>query len=253
MTSEPLLSLVIPAYNEAENLRRGVLQQVAGYLDAQSYASEVLVADDGSEDDTAALVEAFVREHSSFSLLRGEHQGKALAVQRGVLSAQGRHVLFADLDLATPLTYIEPFLALLEEGWDVVIASREAKGASRLKSPLHRRLMTKGFSILVRLLLLPGIHDSQCGFKGFRREVARDIFATLRVFQPTPGEVIGPRVTAFDVELLLLARRKGYRIKEVPVVWQHIETRRVSLLLESYRMFREVLSVWWNDRRGAYK
>lgn len=252
MTSQPLLSLVIPAYNEAESLRRGVLQQVADYLDGQSYASEVLVVDDGSEDETAALVEEFAREHPPFSLLRGEHQGKALTVQRGVLSARGHHILFADLDLATPLTYIEPFLALLEEGWDVVIASREAKGASRLKSPFHRRLMAKGFSTLVRLLLLPDIHDSQCGFKGFRREVARDIFAGLRVFQAGPGEVIGPRVTAFDVELLLLARRRGYRIKEVPVVWQHVETRRVNPLLDSYRMFREVLTVWWNDRRGVY-
>ena len=252
MTSQPLLSLVIPAYNEAESLRRGVLQQVADYLDSQSYASEVLVVDDGSEDETAALIEEFAREHPSFSLLRGEHQGKALTVQRGVLSAQGRHILFADLDLATPLTYIEPFLALLEEKWDVVIASRKVKGASRLKSPFHRRLMAKGFSTLVRLLLLPGIHDSQCGFKGFRREAARDIFTSLRVFQAGPGEVIGPRVTAFDVELLLLARRRGYRIKEVPVVWQHVETKRVNPLLDSYRMFREVLTVWWNDRRGAY-
>jgi dolichyl-phosphate beta-glucosyltransferase len=252
MTSEPLLSLVIPAYNEAENLRGGILQQVADYLRGQGYASEVLIVDDGSEDETASLAEEFASGHPSFSLLRGEHQGKALTVQRGMLAARGRYILFADLDLSTPLTYIEPFLAVLDQGWDIVIASRDAKGGARLGAPLQRRLMAKVFSLLVRLLLLPGIHDSQCGFKAFRREVGQDLFNSLRVFQPQPGQVKGPRVTAFDVELLLLARRKGYTIKEVPVLWHHIETKRVNPVLDSYRMFREVLTVWWNDRRGIY-
>ncbi|MDP2947942.1 MAG: glycosyltransferase [Chloroflexota bacterium] len=252
MTAEPRLSLVIPAYNETENLGGGVLQQVADYLGGQSYPSEVLIADDGSEDETACLVEEFARQHPSFSLLRGEHQGKALTVRRGVLAARGRYVLFADLDLSTPLTYVEPFLALLDEGWDIVIASREARGGARLGAPLLRRLMARGFSLLVRSLLLPGIHDSQCGFKAFRREVGQDLFSSLRVFQPEAGVVRGPRVTAFDVELLLLAHKKGYTIKEVPVLWHHRETRRVNPLLDSSRMFREVLTIWWNNRRGVY-
>ena len=252
MSSEPLLSLVIPAYNEAENLRGGVLRQVADYLSGQAYASEVLIVDDGSEDQTASLAEEFASGHPSFSLLRGEHRGKALTVQRGMLAARGRYVLFADLDLSTPLTYIEPFLALLGEGWDIVIASRDAKGGARLGAPLQRRLMAKVFSLLVRLMLLHGIHDSQCGFKAFRREVSQDLFNSLRVFEPRPGQVKGPRVTAFDVELLLLARRKGYTIKEVPVLWRHAETKRVNPFLDSYRMFREVLTIWWNDRRGLY-
>ena len=252
MISEPLLSLVIPAYNEEENLRQGVLQEVADYLSSQEYPSEVIVVDDGSEDESATLVDEFVSSHPSFSLLRREHRGKALTVQRGMLAARGRYVLFADLDLSTPLIYIQPFLALLDDGWDTVIASREAEGAARLGAPLQRRLMAKVFSLLVRLMLLHGIHDSQCGFKAFRREVSQDLFNSLRVFEPRPGQVKGPRVTAFDVELLLLARRKGYTVKEVPVLWRHAETKRVNPFLDSYRMFREVLTIWWNDRRGLY-
>lgn len=252
MTSEPRLSLVIPAYNEASNLRRDILKQVADYLTGQPDPYEVLVVDDGSQDDTASLVEAFAREHPSFAVLRERHQGKAMAVRAGVLAARGRYVLFADLDLSTPLTYIEPFLELLDGGWDIVIASREAKGGARLGVPPHRRAMGKVFSLLVRLLLLPGIHDSQCGFKAFRREVAHDLFRSLRVFQAEAGQVRGPRVTAFDVELLLLARKKGYTIREVPVLWRHVETKRVNPVLDSYRMLREVLTIWWNDRRGRY-
>jgi glycosyltransferase involved in cell wall biosynthesis len=252
MISEPRLSLVIPAYNEAPNLRRGILQQVADYLAGRPYPHEVLVVDDGSQDETASLVEEFAREHPSFAVLRERHRGKAMAVRAGVLAARGRYVLFADLDLSTPLTYIEPFLELLDGGWDIVIASREAKGGARLGVPPHRRAMGKVFSLLVRLLLLPGVHDSQCGFKAFRREVAHDLFRSLRVFQAKAGELTGPRVTAFDVELLLLARKKRYTIREVPVLWRHVETKRVNPVLDSYRMFREVLTIWWNDRRGVY-
>jgi glycosyltransferase involved in cell wall biosynthesis len=252
MTTEPRLSLVIPAYNEAPNLRRGVLQQVADYLAGQPYPHEVLVVDDGSADETPSLVEAFAQEYPTFTLLREPHRGKATAVRAGVLAARGRYVLFADLDLSTPLTYTEPFLQLLDGGWDIVIASREAKGGVRLGAPVQRRVMGKAFGLLVRLLLLPGIHDSQCGFKAFRREVALDLFRSLRVFQAKAGEVSGPRVTAFDVELLLLARKKGYTIREVPVLWRHMETRRVNPLLDSSRMLREVLTIWWNDRRGLY-
>jgi dolichyl-phosphate beta-glucosyltransferase len=252
MISELRLSLVIPAYNEAPNLRRGILQQAADYLAGQTYPHEVVVVDDGSQDETASLVEAFAQEHPTFAVLREPHRGKAMAVRAGMLAARGRYVLFADLDLSTPLTYIEPFLELLDGGWDIVIASREAKGGARLGVPLQRRAMGKVFSLLVRLLLLPGVHDSQCGFKAFQREVAHDLFRSLRVFQAKSGEVSGPRVTAFDVELLLLACKKGYTLREVPVLWRHVETKRVNPLLDSYRMLREVLTIWWNDRRGLY-
>jgi len=252
MTSEPRLSLVIPAYNEASNLQRGILEQVADYLAGQPEPHEVLVVDDGSQDETAPLVEAFARDHPAFTLLRERHRGKAMAVRAGVMAARGRYVLFADLDLSTPLTYIPPFLELLDGGWDIVIASREAKGGARLGVPPHRRAMGKVFSLLVRLLILPGIRDSQCGFKAFRREVAHDLFRSVRVFQGEAGQVSGPRVTAFDVELLLVARKKGYTVREVPVLWHHVETNRVNPVLDSYRMLREVLTIWWNDRRGRY-
>ena len=248
---EPLLSIVVPAYNEAENIRGGVLTRLADYLASRPYSHEVLVADDGSVDETAALVEAFCQEHSAFRLLRNEHRGKAHSVIAGLMAAQGRHVMFMDMDLATSLDHIDELVEALESSADVVIASREAKGAVRLASPWSRRFLAKVFNLLIQALLLPGYWDTQCGFKGFRKEVAQDIIHSLVVFNGGPA-TSGPRVTAFDLELLVIARERGYRIRQLPVTWRHVRTRRVNLIQESLLMLRELLAVWWARFRGKY-
>lgn len=249
---EPFLSVVIPAYNEAKNIRQGTLQKVADLLGGQAYAYELMVVDDGSEDETAELVEAFAKGHPPTRLIRGGHQGKARAVISGVLAASGRYVLFMDMDLSTSLTHIADAVNALEGGADIIIASREDPGAHRVGEPWVRRWLAKAFNYLVRLLLLPGISDTQCGFKAFRREVAQELFPRLIVFGLSRGNVKGPRVTAFDVELLVLARKRRYSIKQIPVTWRHVETSRVKPLVDSYRMFMEVVGVWLNKMQGKY-
>jgi len=248
----PLLSLVIPAYNEEENLRRGALHEAADYLAHQDYASELIVVDDGSDDATAALVTEAARRWPLVSLQATEHGGKARAVTAGVLAAQGQYVIFTDMDQSTPVHFVEDALRELQGGSDGVIASRNIKGTTRRDGPLLRRLLGRGFALLVRTLLLPDIRDSQCGFKGFRQEVAQELFGAMKVFGAGAQAPKGPMVTAFDVELLVLAKKRGYGIKEIPIAWTHVSTTRVNPLKDSYRMLKQVLRVWLNDRRGRY-
>ncbi len=250
----PALSVVLPAYNEAATIRSDRLERLDSVLSRLNFVSEVLIVDDGSEDDTAGLLETFSREHERFTVIRNPHKGKAQAVSTGVLRAQGDFVLFMDMDMATSLDHIEQFVEVLRTGEaDLAMASRELPGSVRLHAPWVRRTLGKGFNLIIRALLLPGIRDTQCGFKAFRRDVATDLFNHSVVFSPSPEAVKGPRVTAFDVELLVLARRHGYRIKQMPVVWQHTKTKGVRVFRESFKMLREVLSIWVHDRRGGYK
>jgi glycosyltransferase involved in cell wall biosynthesis len=249
----PLLSIVIPAFNEEDSIVRGVLQELADYLATQDFTCEVLVVDDGSDDATIELVQRFAAENPSFRLLQEPHRGKADAVRAGILAAAGRYHMFMDMDLATSVEHISEFVRELQRGADVVIASRAKKGAVTVGAPASRFLLGKGFNFLVHAFLLPGIQDTQCGFKAFRAEAARGLFNSLLVFDDTTGTTKGPRVTAFDVELLVLAARWGYSIHEMPVRWQYYKTRRVSPLKDAYRMFSEVLRVWLNDRRGKYR
>ena len=248
----PLLSVVIPTYNEEENVCRGALQEVIDYLSGREYASELIIVDDGSEDATTSLVEEAARRSPFLSLLRSGHGGKARAVTAGVLAARGEYVLFTDLDQSTPIRFVQDALRELQAASDVVIGSRFLKGAARLGEPLLRNVFGRGFSLLVRALLLPEIRDSQCGFKGFRREAAQEIFRGMLVFGAGEQKATGPMVTAFDVELLLLARKWGYRIKEIPVTWRHVATQRVSPVRDAYRMFNQVVKVWLNNLRGRY-
>jgi dolichyl-phosphate beta-glucosyltransferase len=249
----PLLTVVIPAYNEAANVRSDRLSRLDHSLSLLGYDSEVIVVDDGSEDATADLLEDFAEEHKGFSVVRSAHRGKAEAVSAGVLQARGDFVLFMDMDMATSLDHVGPFVQALQNGEaDIVIASRDLPGSARLHAPLSRRFLAKAFNLLVSTLLLPGIRDSQCGFKAFRREVAHDLFSHFLVFSSGQGTVKGPRVTAFDVELLVLARRHGYSLKQMPVIWMHTTTGGVRVFGEPFKMLREVLTIWLYDRRGRY-
>ncbi len=251
-SDEPTLSVVIPAYNEERHVRQGTLSTAVDYLRGQGYQYEVIVVDDGSGDETADLVEAVVEGEPCARLIRQGHQGKAHAVASGIQAARGRYVLFMDMDLATSLDHLADAIKALDEGADIVVGSREAKGAVRIGAPWTRRWMGKAFNYLIQLLLLPGFDDTQCGFKGFRKEVARDLFRSLVVFTSSDRDVKGPRVTAFDVELLVLARRRGHRIKQIPVTWRYMPTRNVRPIMDSYRMLGQVLLMWFNNLRGRY-
>ena len=247
------LSVVIPAYNEEQNIRQS-LARVFDFFETKDYSFEVIVVDDGSEDKTVAVIEEFFGERPELRLIRNPHKGKGFAVRTGILSARGDFVLFSDADLATPIEEVDRLLMWLrEQDFDVAIASREGFGAKRVGEPWWRHFLGRGFNFLVRLLVLPGISDSQCGFKLFTKKAAKDIFEQLYVYGESAEEIGRPYLGAFDVEVLLLARRLGYKIKEVPVVWHYVKTSRLSPLRDSLRMFWDVVKVRVNDLRGVYR
>ena len=258
MTAEPprpWLSVVIPAYNEAARLPR-TLARICDYLDrARPEPGEVLVVDDGSRDETVRVAEDFARNHAAVRVIRNDHRGKGYAVRTGMLAARGRIVLFSDADLSAPIEDVERLLPWFEQGYGIVIGSRAGgvPGESREPAPLLRRLMGRVFNWVVRLFAVRGIRDTQCGFKAFRDDVARDVFTRLRLYGDDAPRVAHGMMTAFDVEVLFVGRKRGYRIREVPVRWNYGHGTKIHLVRDSWRNFRDVLLVRWNDLRGQYR
>lgn len=249
---EPSFSLVIPAYNESGRIAATVRETVA-WLRAQPFAGELIVVDDGSNDDTALLASQALDGFAAGKVLRIAHGGKAAAVRAGMRAARGELIGFSDADLATPLAYFDCLLAALREGHDIAIGSREGVGARRIGEPGYRHVMGRIFNGIVRLLLVPGVHDTQCGFKLFRADVARDLLARARLYRDHDDPVQGPRVTAFDVELLTVARLRGYRIAAVPVVWTYGAGSKVRPAHDTWHNMRDVLRVWIGAKRGHYQ
>lgn len=243
------LSVVIPAYNEHGNLKRGVLASVWDYLKAQKYTWEVLIVDDGSTDDTADLAEKFAEKHKGFRVLRQSHRGKGGTVIAGMLSALGDIVLFTDMDQATPLDQAEKVLPRFKKGFDVIIGSR----GGREGAPLIRKLMAYGFMLVRTLVLRLPYKDTQCGFKAFRKEAAKKIFESLKIFSDRM-ETKGASVSAgFDLEVLYIARKLGLKVAEVPVEWHHQEGTRVNPIKDSWEGFRDLVKVRINALLGRYK
>lgn len=228
-----LLSVVIPAYNEETRLGP-TLEAVLAYFDRRGRAGEVLVVDDGSADRTAEVAGRHAARDPRVKLLScGANRGKGFAVRTGMLAASGARVLFTDADLSTPIEDVERLEEALARGWDGAIGSRRCPGARILVAqPPARRVMGAVFRGIVSLAALRGYWDTQCGFKLFRREAARRIFVELA----TPG-------FAFDVEVLLRARRAGLRIAEVPVRWKDSPASRVRPVRDSIRMLSEILKL----------
>ncbi len=239
-TPVPLLSLVIPAYNERERLPRS-LRAIRRYLTEHSLDAEVIVVDDGSGDDTGKLAMRRAARWPALRVVQTPHRGKGHAVRTGLLAARGRYAMYCDADLSMPLTELGKFLPPAHEDGEVLIASREAPGAHRYSEPLRRHLMGRVFNLLVRALALPGVQDSQCGFKCFRTDIAHQLAAA----QTLDG-------WGFDVELLYIARRWGYRVVEVPIEWHYAPSSRISPLQDAWRMTRDVLAVHRNAATGRY-
>jgi dolichyl-phosphate beta-glucosyltransferase len=249
--ANPYLSVVIPAYNEASRLP-STLRAVTAYLDAQPFPAEVIVVDDGSTDDTASVASRSPAD-GRIHVLRERHRGKGAAVRAGMLAARGARVLFTDADLAVPIEETACLLALLDAGCAVVIGSREGAGASREGEPLFRHVMGRVFNRLVRMIAVPGIDDTQCGFKLFRADAVAAIVPRLRLYGDDAPEVHGARVTGFDVEVLVIARRHGFRIGEVPVRWRYGAQSKVRPLADTFWNLRDILRVRVNDWRGYYR
>ncbi len=246
----PFLSVVIPAYNEERRLA-STLRAVDDFLADKPYSSEVIVADDGSTDRTAEVAGSYTMATAGYRVLALPHRGKANAVTEGVLASRGCVVMFTDADLSTPMAYLDQLLAALSGRAEVAIGSREGKGSKRVGEPMYRHIMGRVFNALVRFVAVPGINDTQCGFKAFDGQAARELFSAARLHTGARN-VTGPRVTGFDVEILFLARKRGYDIAEIPVEWTHVAGSKVAPLSDSVRMFADVLRVRYNALRGHY-
>jgi glycosyltransferase involved in cell wall biosynthesis len=192
-------------------------------------------------------------QYPQLQLLRLDHRGKGYAVRAGALAARGDYLLLCDADLAVPLDEWPRLRRFLEEGYDVAIGSREGVGARRLGEPWHRHVMGRVFNMIVRIVAVGHFQDTQCGFKALRRSVAQDLFRRVRIYGDNAPIVEGAAVTAYDVELLYLAVRRGYRVAEVPVQWSYGEETKVSALRDSWRNLRDVLTVRWYALRGDYR
>lgn len=227
------------------------LREVTAWLEEQEWLAEVIVADDGSTDGTPSVVDNLPPTSVEIRQLKLPHRGKAATVSAGMLAATGGYVMFIDADLSTPLRYIHPLIEALQQGAGVAFGSREGVGSRRHGEPGYRHVMGRVFNALVRIVAVPGVNDTQCGFKAFGSDVVRDIFPDLRLYDGSKV-VVGPRVTGFDVEVLFLARRRGYRLVEVPVEWTHVPGSKVAPLSDSIRMFADVLRVRINAIRGRY-
>ncbi len=250
---KPFLSVVIPAYNETTNIQAGSLNTVAEYLARQAYTWEVIVVDDGSEDSTASLAEAFAQTHGQFRVVRNPHRGKAFTVATGLMSSTGEIVLFTDMDQATPIGETAKLLPWFGQGYDVVIGSR---GTYRRNAPWWRKAMSRSQIVLRNIILgFKDITDTQCGFKAFRGTAIKPMLDHLHLYnQSQVTTVQGATVTAgFDVELLFVAQKLGYKVKEVPVDWDYRHSRRVNLLKDSVRGLRELVEIRLADLRGAYE
>ena len=238
--AQPFLSIVIPAYNEESRIAQ-TLDTVVGYVEDRGYSWEVVVADDGSQDGTAGLVEAFAGENPNVRLVRLSHRGKGWAVKWGMLEAQGQYRFIADADLSMPIERLEMFLPPALSEFDIAIGSREAPGSRRFDEPMRRHLMGRMFNRMVRLLAVRGFSDTQCGFKCFEAHAAETLF---------PMQLA--RGFGFDVEVLFLAQRLGMRIKEIPIDWYYHEGSKVKPLRDSFLMLKDLLSVRWNSVKGRY-
>ncbi len=244
------LSIIVPAYNEEDRVLPTLARMVT-YMNGRAEEYEIIVVDDGSRDRTRQVVTDFAAQHPTVRLEKYDdasgkpmNKGKGFAVRRGVLAARGAHVLFSDADLSTPIEEVEKLLPAIESGkYGVAIASRAMRESNlAIHQPWYREMMGRTFNAFVQRIAVPGIKDTQCGFKLFSGEAAQRIFSKARI------DGFG-----FDTEVLFLARKYGYRVLEVAVTWRHQEDSRVSPFVAPLQMLRELVQVRRNDRRGLYR
>lgn len=247
--SKSHISIIIPSFNEEENLKNGVLQDVEEYLAKQDFSPEVIIVDDGSKDRSIEIIEEFIKDKKNYRLIKNNHGGKAIAVMTGMIESKGEIALFTDMDQATPLREIEKLLPEFEKGHDIVIGSRKGrKGA-----PFIRKMMAWGFSVLRTILLGLPFKDTQCGFKAFNRASIEQVFVPLLKRWEKHLNKKGAAVNAgFDVETLFLAKKIGFQIAEVPVEWHYVGTERVQAIRDSLDALQDMLKIRINDLSGSY-
>ena len=240
-SSQTFLSIVIPAHNEESRLGK-TLEEIFEFLTDQSYSAEVFVVENGSADRTLQVARSAAAKHENLTVIQEARRGKGLAVRLGMLAARGQYRFLCDADLSMPIDQVNRLLPPELPDVEVAIASREAPGAVIYDEPYHRRMVGRWFNRLTRLILLPGLRDTQCGFKCFRADIAEFIFSR----QVIDG-------LAFDAEVLYIARRRGHRIVEVPIPWYFDPDSRVKLFHDSGRMALDLLAIRRNGKKGIYE
>lgn len=239
----PQLSIVIPAFNE-ENRLPATLDSVSQFLTEQGKSFEIVVVDDGSHDGTADVVQAYSQKNPQVRLVSYQpNRGKGFAVRTGMLAARGDLLLMNDADGSSPIEEMIRLEDAIAGGADIAFGSRAKPDPTRkVQAQAHRKFIGNTFNFIVQSLLLPGFYDTQCGFKMFRRAVARDIFSVNRI-----------NGFGFDVEILFIGRKRGYKISEVAINWSNVEGSKVNVLVDSPKMFLEVLKVTFASWLGMYK
>ena len=235
----PLLSIIIPAYNEEKRLP-GSLDEIVAWMQTVPYEVEVLVVENGSSDRTTEIAESYAQDHENIRVLHSA-KGKGAAVREGMMQGRGEYLFICDSDLSMPISEVEKFLPPQLHGYDVAIGSREAPGAMRYNEPEYRHIMGRVFNFIVRVLAIPGFHDTQCGFKMFKRDIAHNVFPRQTITGWT-----------FDVEALFLALKEDARVAEVPINWYFDPDSRVDPLNDTWQMFWDVVRIRLNDHRGVY-
>jgi glycosyltransferase involved in cell wall biosynthesis len=238
--NKPFLSIIIPAHNEENRLPR-TLEEIFSFLEKQNYPSQVIVVENGSSDKTLEIANDFAKKHPSLTVIHEERSGKGSAIRRGVIAAQGEYRFICDADLSMPIDDLPKFLPPAVEHFDIAIGSREAPGSIRYNEPSYRHIGGRAINLVIRALILPGLNDTQCGFKCFRAETTIELFQK----QTLTG-------WSFDIELLYLARRKKLRIREIPIRWRFDPDSKVSALRDALRMIGDIFRIRLNQLRGVY-
>ena len=238
--SDIFLSIIIPAHNEEERLLPS-LEKVREFVNQQSYSIEVIVVENGSHDNTLEIAQAFQSKMPCLKVIHEQESGKGLAVRSGMLTATGKYRIFCDADFSMPVDEINKFVPKDGQPYDVAIASRELPESRRVDEPEFRHLIGRAFNTLVRLALLPGLQDTQCGFKAFRGEIADKLFG----LQTLTG-------WSFDAELIFIAQKLDYNIIEVPITWYYKPGTRLHIVKDSFKMASDLFTIRRNDRQGMY-
>jgi glycosyltransferase involved in cell wall biosynthesis len=245
---QPVLSIIVPAYNEEKRLP-ATLDRLAQYINQAGESCELIVVDDGSRDNTRQIVRDAMKHQPNLRLVENPHSGKAYTVRTGLMQARGQYALHADADLSTPPEEFTKLVDALKAGNDVAIGSR----AGRPGAPWYRLLMSTTWRILVSLVVVWGFRDTQCGFKAYRTPVAQKLLRhTLLYNSPAQSLTTASVAAAADVEMLYLARRMGYKVAEVPLVWMHADESKIRPMQDSLKAFGELLRIRWFALTGAY-
>ncbi len=243
LTDQIYVSLIIPAFNEKARIGKS-LDRILNFLHSQPYSSEVIIVDDGSQDQTGDfLKERYGNNNGVRTYQQSQNQGKGKAVKEGMLLGNGEYLFFSDADLSVPIEALPDFLTQLEDNCDVTIGTRRKSGANiEVHQPFYREFLGKIYTRLTNWILGLRVTDFTCGFKGFRRHAALELFSRQRI-----------KNWSFDAEILYLAQLNGFRVREVPVRWRNDEATKVRLWRDIFRSFLELLQIRFYDTQGKYR